>query len=71
MGTTRATTATFARGGAREFEAQLQSLGKDAVLTIHPGTEHAFNGTRPEVHDADASAQAWAQTVAFLHAELD
>lgn len=57
---------------ARELEQTLTALGKDATVNVFPGVEHAFfNDTRPEVHDAEVSAQAWAQTVAFLHAELD
>jgi carboxymethylenebutenolidase len=51
---------------------QLESLGKQADLEIYPGTDHAFfNDTRPEVYDAEASARAWAQTVGFLHTNLD
>ncbi|HEV8242790.1 MAG TPA: dienelactone hydrolase family protein [Nitrospirales bacterium] len=33
----------------------------------YPGTSHAFfNDTRPEVFNADAAAEAWARTLAFL-----
>lgn len=53
------------------LEAQLHELGKDATLTIHPGTQHAFfNDTRPDVYDAEASERAWASTLALLRAEL-
>ena len=55
----------------REFEAQLKELGKDVELTIHPGAEHAFfNDTRPEAYDAEASAKAWAATIAFFRDTL-
>jgi carboxymethylenebutenolidase len=55
----------------RALEAQLRELGKDATLTIHPGTQHAFfNDTRPEVYDAAASQAAWASTLALLRSRL-
>jgi carboxymethylenebutenolidase len=55
----------------RDFESQLKDLGKDVELVIHPGAEHAFfNDTRPETYDAEASAKAWAATVAFFHDTL-
>jgi carboxymethylenebutenolidase len=56
---------------ARELEAQLHALGKDADFIIHPGVDHAFfNDTRPEVYDAETAASAWYQTMAFLRSEL-
>jgi carboxymethylenebutenolidase len=55
----------------RALEAQLRELGKDATLTIHPGTQHAFfNDTRPEVYDATASQAAWASTLALFRSRL-
>ena len=61
----------FPPEGARQLEAQLRSLGKDATIHVYDGTQHAFfNDTRPEVHDAEASATAWTRTVDFLHARL-
>jgi carboxymethylenebutenolidase len=55
----------------RALERTLRDLGKQAELFIYPGTQHAFfNDTRPEVHDTDASRQAWARAVGFLHAQL-
>lgn len=62
----------FGPDKARGLEADLKAAGVDAEITIWPGVDHAFfNDTRPEVHDPEVSAQAWAQSVAFLHAELD
>lgn len=56
---------------ARELEAKLRGLGKEAQVYIYPGTDHAFfNDTRPEVYDADASASAWLRTLDFLHSHL-
>jgi len=40
---------------------------KKDITVHHYEAEHAFfNDTRPEVYDADASALAWARTLAFL-----
>jgi carboxymethylenebutenolidase len=52
---------------ARALEQQLRDLGKDAVLEVHEGVDHAFfNDTRPEVHDPEESADAWNTTIAFF-----
>jgi len=54
-----------------ELEDRLRSEGKEAEFFIHPGVEHAFfNDTRPEVHDPEASAAAWASVVPFLRANI-
>lgn len=56
---------------ARGLEEKLRGLGKDVVLEIHPGCEHAFfNDSRPEVHDPAESARAWAQTLDFFGSAL-
>ena len=48
-----------------------RDLGKEREFIIHPGVDHAFfNDTRPEVHDAEASAAAWASVVPFLRANI-
>lgn len=42
---------------------------RKVICEVHtyPGTSHAFfNDTRPEVYKADAAAEAWARTLAFL-----
>jgi carboxymethylenebutenolidase len=56
---------------ARKLEADLKGAGKRVQIRIYPGASHAFfNDTRPDVFDADAAARAWAETLAFLRAEL-
>ena len=56
---------------ARKLEADLRSAGKRATFQIVPGVDHAFmNDRRPDVYDARAAARAWADTLAFLRAEL-
>jgi carboxymethylenebutenolidase len=53
------------------FQKTLDELGKDAVLTVHPGTDHAFfNDTRPEVYNAEQSAAAFADTVQLFRTAL-
>jgi carboxymethylenebutenolidase len=61
----------FPPEAAKALEQQLRDLGKDAEITIHPGTHHAFfNDSRPEVYDAAAAAQAWADTLALFRSTL-
>mgnify|MGYP001379734342 FL=1 len=44
-----------------------KTQGKRIEIKTYPGTSHAFcNETRPAGYDADATAQAWEATVAFL-----
>ena len=55
----------------RELEHQLKKLGKQVEVVIYPGADHAFfNDTRPEVYNAEASADAWRRTVEFLRKHL-
>jgi len=50
-----------------DLERQVKDLGKQIDVKIYPGAKHAFfNDTRPEVYDADASADAWQRTIKFL-----
>jgi len=50
-----------------DLQHRLQDLGKDADFIVHAGADHAFfNDTRPEVYDPEASAEAWADTLAFF-----
>jgi carboxymethylenebutenolidase len=61
----------FSPAAAAVLEEQLRALGKRAEFHVYEGTDHAFfNDTRPEVHDVDASAVAWARTIEFLHDRL-
>lgn len=56
---------------ARELESKLKDLGKQIEVKIYPDTDHAFfNDTRPEVHNAEASADAWQRTIDFLRQHL-
>ena len=54
------------------LETELSGMGKDVVLTIHPGTGHAFMNPSDVfgTHDADLTPKLWAETVAFLHEKL-
>lgn len=54
-----------------ELRGRLQALDKDATLVVHPGVHHAFfNDDRPEVYDEDTASATWADTLAFLRANL-
>ncbi|HEX2483757.1 MAG TPA: dienelactone hydrolase family protein [Myxococcota bacterium] len=56
---------------ARKLEADLLSAGKRARFEVYPGVGHAFaNDARPDAYDAHAAARAFAETFAFLRAEL-
>jgi carboxymethylenebutenolidase len=56
---------------ARKLEADLHAAGRRARCEVYPGVDHAFfNDARPDVYDAAAAARAWAETLAFLRAEL-
>jgi len=55
----------------RELEGKIKSLGKQIEVIIYPDTDHAFfNDTRPEVYDAEASADAWQRTINFFRKHL-
>ena len=55
----------------QELERQVKSLGKQIEVKIYPGADHAFfNDTRPEVYNAEASADAWQRTIEFLRRHL-
>ncbi len=54
-----------------ELERKLDELGKSKEFHIYPNTDHAFfNDSRPEVYDAEASADAWKRTLEFLRANV-
>ncbi|MDQ2985349.1 MAG: dienelactone hydrolase family protein [Armatimonadota bacterium] len=53
------------------LEYKFNKLGKPHKFITYPGTQHAFfNDQRPDVYDAEASADAWRRTVDFLKANL-
>jgi carboxymethylenebutenolidase len=53
------------------LEQTLVGLGKDVVLEIHPGVDHAFfNDDRPEVYSAEESAAAWDETIEFFRSTI-
>jgi carboxymethylenebutenolidase len=59
--------AFFGPEQARQLEAQLQGLGKECDIIVHPGVDHAFfNDHRPEVHDAETSKRTFDESVQFL-----
>jgi len=62
----------FAPAAARALEAKLKGMGKDVVLTVHPGTGHAFMGPHNALGTLDEAkaAEIWPQVVAFLHEKL-
>jgi carboxymethylenebutenolidase len=54
-----------------ELDRALNAHGKRHEFHSYPGADHAFfNDTRPAVYDAEAAADAWAKTLAFLTREL-
>jgi carboxymethylenebutenolidase len=61
----------FTPDAARALGDQLRSLGKEAEIVVHPGTDHAFfNDDRPEVYNAAESAALWESATAFLRSRL-
>jgi carboxymethylenebutenolidase len=59
----------FGPDGAGALEAKLRSMGKDCVLTVHPGTGHAFMGPHNALGtlDEDLAERLWPEVTAFLH----
>jgi carboxymethylenebutenolidase len=62
----------FPPAAARGLEAKFRGMGKDATLTVHPGTGHAFMGPHNALGTLNAAlaAQIWPEVVSFLHAKL-
>jgi carboxymethylenebutenolidase len=55
----------------RALEEKMGEHGKAIETHTYPGADHAFfNDTRPEVYDADASADAWRRTIEFFRTHL-
>ena len=56
---------------AEQMQQNMHAAGLDARIHVVPGADHAFfNDTRPEVHDAEASAQCWRETLDFFRDKL-
>ena len=56
---------------AHELERQVKALGKQIEVIVYPGADHGFfNDMRPEVYNAEAAADAWRRTLAFLRENL-
>jgi carboxymethylenebutenolidase len=61
----------FTPDAARQFESELQSLGKETVFHLYDGADHAFfNEDRPEVYDAAAAALLWERSIEFFRDRL-
>lgn len=58
---------------AKALEAKLQGLGKDVIITVHPGTGHAFMGPHNALGtlDEELAARIWPEVMSFLHTQLD
>jgi carboxymethylenebutenolidase len=62
----------FAPEAAAALEQKLRDLGKDVVLTVHPGTGHAFMAPHNALGtlDQDTADRVWPEVTAFLHQQL-
>lgn len=57
--------------GLPEVVRSMEEAGVDFEPTVYPGARHAFfNDTNPIAYDADAAADAWSRTLAFLAERL-
>jgi carboxymethylenebutenolidase len=54
----------------KQFEAALKSLNKPVEIHIYEGADHAFANPSGTRYKADAAADAWDKTVAFLERYL-
>ena len=63
----------FGPDAAGALETKLQGMGKDATLTVHPGTGHAFMAPHNALgnYDEALAAKLWPEVVTFLHDQLD
>jgi carboxymethylenebutenolidase len=62
----------FPPEAAKQLEAELQGLGVDVQLTVHPGTGHAFMAPHNALgtQNQDLYDQIWPQATTFLHDQL-
>jgi len=62
----------FPPEAAHALETRLQALGKDATLTVYPGSGHAFMAPHNALgtHDQALYDEIWPKATAFLHQHL-
>jgi carboxymethylenebutenolidase len=62
----------FTPAGARALEAKLRAMGKDATMTVHPGTGHAFMGPHNALGTLNKTLaeQIWPGVISFLKETL-
>jgi len=61
----------FPSSAARDLEARLQGMGKDATITFHDEGHAFMNETDPfGIYNAELAAELWPQVFAFLHEQL-
>ena len=62
----------FTPDAARALEKKLRGIGKDATLTVHPGTGHAFMGPHNALGTLNAALaeKIWPQVTTFLKETL-
>lgn len=62
----------FPPDAARALESRLRELGKDATITVHEGSGHAFMAPHNALgtQDAELAARIWPGVLSFLHDHL-
>jgi carboxymethylenebutenolidase len=62
----------FPPAAARDLETRLRALGKDVVVTVHPGSGHAFMNPYDALGtlDLELSARCWSEACDFLRTAL-
>ena len=62
----------FPPDAAKELESELQQMGVDCELTVHPGAGHAFMAPHNALGTQDQGLfdEIWPQVIAFLHEQL-
>lgn len=63
----------FPPDGVRELQTKLDGLGKQATLTVHEGTSHAFMAPHDAMdsYDENLAEKLWPKFTSFLHDVLD
>lgn len=62
----------FTPDAARALQQRLDELGKDATITVHPGSGHAFMAPHDALgsYDEELSERLWPEFTSFLHEHL-